>query len=142
MKTRSGLAAFAECKKGVVAIEMALIAPVLLIGLILMLDVGAAIGTRMDLDRNVRAGAQAVMSHLTEPQTIKDLILASNDGDQEISVAVSKTCSCGTTAAACTSLCPLKEAPSVFMHIGVSAPFSGMMLPTFTLASETHVRIR
>jgi Flp pilus assembly protein TadG len=47
---------------GAAAVEFAIVAPLLLFGLIAMIDTGVMATTRMEMDRNVRAGAQAAMS--------------------------------------------------------------------------------
>lgn len=135
---------FSGSESGVAAVEMGLVAPFLLVGLLFMLDVGQAVGARMDLDRNVRAGVQAVMAHINDPDAVKDVVLASLNGAQGVSVTVTKTCKCGSTGTACTSWCSLQdqEPPSVFVNILAVKPYSGPMLPALVLKSETHVQLR
>jgi Flp pilus assembly protein TadG len=135
---------FSGSESGVAAVEMGLVAPFLLVGLLFMLDVGVAVGARMDLDRNVRAGVQAVMAHINDPDAVKDVVLASLNGAQGVSVTVTKTCKCGSTGTACTSWCSLQdqEPPSVFVNIFAVKPYSGLMLPAFDLKSEIHVQLR
>jgi len=96
----------------------------------------------MDLDRNVRAGVQAVMALTNDPKDVKDLVLASTNGTPNVSVAVSKTCACGNSAAPCNSLCSADEPPSVFLNISASKPYTGLILPTFNVGSQTHVQLR
>ena len=66
-----------RCDAGVSAVEFAVLAPVLIGGLLFLVDVGIAIGTRMEMDRNVRAGAQAAMSLNNSTASIEAIMLAS-----------------------------------------------------------------
>lgn len=142
MRIKVKLFALIRSQSGVAAIEMGLLTPIILIGFLLMLDVGIAVAERMDLDRNVRAGVQAVMALTNDPKDVKDLVLASTNGTPNVSVAVSKTCACGNSAAPCNSLCSADEPPSVFLNISASKPYTGLILPTFNLGSQTHVQLR
>lgn len=142
MRIKVKLFALIRSQSGVAAIEMGLLTPVILIGFLLMTDVGIAVAERMDLDRNVRAGVQAVMALTNDPKDVKDLVLASTNGTPNVSVAVSKACACGNSAAPCNSLCSADEPPSVFLNISASKPYTGLILPTFNLGSQTHVQLR
>lgn len=132
---------FSGSESGVAAVEMALVAPILLFGLLLVLDVGIAVAERMDLDRNVRAGVQAAMANINDPDAVKDVVVASLNGAQGVSVTVTKTCACGSTGTACTSWCSAEEPPSVFVNISAVKPHSGRML-SVVLESKTHVQLR
>ena len=143
MRIKVKLLALIRSQSGVAAIEMGLLTPIILIGFLLMLDVGIAVAERMDLDRNVRAGVQAVMALTNDPKDVKDLVLASTNGTPNVSVAVNKTCTCGNSAAQCNSLCSADdEPPSVFLNISASKPYTGLILPTFNVGSQTHVQLR
>jgi Flp pilus assembly pilin Flp len=136
---------FSGSESGVAAVEMALVAPIiLLLGFIPMWDVGAAVAARMDLDRAVRAGVQAVMANINDVDDVKDVVVASLNGAPGVSVAVNKRCECGSTSAACTSLCSAQEPPeppSVFVDISAAQTYSGRLLQ-LDLKSETYVQLR
>ncbi|WP_436639789.1 TadE/TadG family type IV pilus assembly protein [Microbaculum sp. FT89] len=136
------LVSFLKCESGVAAVEMGLFAPPLIIGVVLMADIGLAVEARMELDRNVRAGVQAAMSNVSDLEAIKGVVLASANGSEAISVAVGKTCTCGSAAASCTSWCAPEVPPSVFINISATEAYSGLMLPALTLESKTHVQLR
>ena len=142
MSIHAQLRALVQNRSGVAAIEMGLVTPIILFGLILMVDVGIAVSERMELDRNVRAGAQAVMALTNEPKEVKDLIVASTEGANNVSVTVNKTCTCGNAASACNTMCGVDEPPSVFLNISAVKPYTGIMLPAFNLESQTHVQLR
>ena len=126
----------------IAAVEFGLLAPMLVLGLVLMLDVGFAIGQRMELDRNVRAGVQATMSNINDLTAVRDVVLSTADAPDELTVTVNRTCSCAGAAAPCTTWCAGGEPPSVFVNISAVQDYEGVMLPPITLDSDTYVQLR
>lgn len=131
-----------HCRSGNAAVEFATAAPFLLGALVLMVDVGMAVESRMEMDRNVRAGVQATMANINDLATIQTVIADAGAAAAGVTITVNRTCACGETASSCDSWCAGGEPPSVFINIAATRPFSGMMLPPFTLESETHVQLR
>ncbi len=127
---------------GVAAVEMGLLAPILVAGLVMMLDAGIAVNERMKMDRYLRAGVQATMARITDPNDIKNSVLAATEGATGITVAVDRVCSCGSTVTVCTNWCTGNTPPSVVMFIKATKQQTNMMLPNMTLRSETHVQLR
>jgi TadE-like protein len=127
--------------RGVAAIEFAIGAPVLILGLLAMIDTGMAAATRMELDRNVRSGAQAAMSLNNDPDAIRSIVLASSGDLADLSVDVELVCACGDGAASCTVPCDAGEAPSVFFNIAAQRPFEGILVDR-VVHSQTRVQIR
>ena len=78
----------ARCEAGVAAIEFAIFAPMIFLGMLAMVDIGRAITARMEMDRNVRAGAQAAMSLNNDLDAIEGIILASTEDPDELTVDV------------------------------------------------------
>lgn len=136
------LTEFCRNKKGNAAIEFGLIAPVLIVSLVMMLDAGFALGQRLELDRNVRAGVQATIASERDLNTIRDFVLSSSDDPAAMTVNVTKTCSCGGVAVACTDWCSADVPPAVFINISAVQDYDGVMLPPFTLNAETYVQLR
>ena len=130
------------CDAGLSAIEFAFLAPVLIGGLLLMVDVGIAVGTRMEMDRNVRAGAQAAMSLNNSTSSIEAIMLASTEEAAELGVTAALACICAGTAADCTTSCGSGEAPSVFIDVTATRDYSGLVLSGLQLASHSRVQIR
>ncbi|WP_157739049.1 TadE/TadG family type IV pilus assembly protein [Labrenzia sp. VG12] len=128
--------------RAVAAVEMALVAPFLIFGLLMMLDIGMAVREGLNLDHSTRVGAQAVMSNINEANDISNLILASANEPDKVTIAVEKTCSCDGLAVDCANWCSAKEPPSVFLNISAVKLHKGFLLPPFNLESETHVQIR
>jgi hypothetical protein len=127
---------------GAAALELALTSPFLILGLVGMMDLGLALGARMELDRNVRAGVQAVVSQIVDPIVVKSYVLSARSNGDDIDVTVGKRCTCGSATASCTGWCTGGAAPSVFIDIKAKKAHHGILLPDFNLDSETHVQIR
>ena len=132
----------ARCRSGVAAVEFALIAPMLIVSFLLMLDVGTAIAARMEMDRNVRAGAQAAMSLNNEVASIEAIVLASNEAADALDVDVALQCRCADASAECTSPCAGGAAPSVFVEISAVQEVAGKLMPDRQVRSQTRVQIR
>jgi pilus assembly protein CpaE len=144
MVGRSGklLRALARCTRGASALEFAFFAPVLCLALLMMVDAGMAVGARMELDRNVRAGAQAAMSLNNTPAGIDAIVRASAGAPADLAVQVARLCLCRSMAAACNIPCPSGEAPAIVFTIGATRPVSGILLGERLLASSTRVQVR
>lgn len=139
---RNFLGRFATDRCGIAAVEMALVSPVLILGLLMMLDVGFAVRERLNLDHSTRTGAQAVMSNINDPAEISQIVLATANEPQNVTIAVNKTCACASTPVNCSNWCSAKEPPSVFLNISAAKQHDGFLLPPFNLESQTHVQIR
>lgn len=136
------LLSFANCTGGNSAVEFGFVAPALISALVLMCDVGLALGARMEMDRNVRAGVQAAMSQINDLSVIEDMIRNASGGSDAVALNVSKICSCNGVSTECTNWCSADEPPSVFVNITATQSYAGVMLPPSILESETHVQLR
>ena len=130
------------CCRGATVVEFALFAPMVIFGLLATVDIGLSVTTRMELDRNVRAGAQAAMSLNNDAAAIESIVLASAGAPADMSVDAVRSCFCGTTATACSVPCAGGAAPSVFFAIRAARPQSGLIFEERTILSETRVQIR
>ena len=131
-----------RCDAGVAATEFAIFAPMIIFGLLTMVDIGGAIAERMEMDRNVRAGAQAAMSLNNDVSSIEEIILASTEEPENLTVAVNMQCLCSEASAVCTTPCPDATAPGVFVEISTQQAYDGIIIPERTLTSQTRVQIR
>ena len=95
----------------------------------------------MELDRNVRSGAQAAMSLNNDPDAIRAIVLASAGEPDDLTVDVAMVCACSDEEASCTVPCDSGEAPSVYFNIAAERPFTGI-LANRTVHSQTRVQIR
>lgn len=147
---------FFPAREGSSAIEFAVGAPVLLIGLIIVTDIGLAVSERMQLDQSVRAGAEFAMNNVEDETTLEDMVKSAatgaygdqlNDVDStEIpTVDVTKVCECPDAqgvAVSCTDVCTGDLPPSVFYGFVASKAYQGIFIPDFTMATEMKVQVR
>jgi Flp pilus assembly protein TadG len=131
----------AQATDGVAAVEFAIGAPLLILAMIAMVDTGMMETTRMEMDRNVRAGAQAAMSLNNDPAAIETIVLASAGDPEDLTVAATMTCACSDAPASCSAPCDTGEAPSVFFDISAERPFSGILVSR-AIRAESRVQIR
>jgi len=101
---------FVRAESGVSAVEMALIAPVLMIIFMGLIDYGIAIFSKLELTSSVRAGAQYAIINSTNMAAIQTTVINSSNLDQANLVVNMpyETCECsdGTVDAACLVICP------------------------------------
>lgn len=129
-------------RSGAIAIEFAILAPLLVFGLLGMADIGIGIATRMELDRIVRSGAQAAISLNNDAAAIRALVLASSATQAGLDVEVDKLCSCAELAASCTALCSGGAAPSVYFGIEAERPYAGLLFGERPIVSSARIKIR
>lgn len=150
------LARLLKDKRGSAAVEFAVGAPVLLIGLIIVTDVGLAVSERMNLDQSVRAGAEFAMNSVEDETTLEDMVksaatgaygVALNDIDSADvpTVDVTKTCECPDApgvSASCDTLCTGEIVPYIYYDFLASQSYQGIFVPDFTMETEMKVQVR
>lgn len=131
------VAAFRRSRLGSIAIELALLAPVLAGILIAVVDFGGYIYSSMQMQSASRAGAQyAIQStgNASDVTAISDAVLASSS-DLETGLAVTSVtfCACtdGSTSAVsattgCSGTCPGGDAPAYTVQVTVSKTYTPM----------------
>lgn len=129
------------CRRGVSALEFALVAPFLCIGLLLMVDIGLGIVTRMELERNVRSGAQAAMTLENDADQVA-AIVGMAAGNDTVSVDVGIQCQCGAASTSCEIFCRDGSAPSVFYAIRAERPHPGPLLDAEPIVASARVKVR
>ncbi|MEZ5920889.1 MAG: TadE/TadG family type IV pilus assembly protein [Parvularculaceae bacterium] len=146
-------------KSGSAAVEFAIAAPVLLLGLVIVTDLGLAIRERMSLDQATRAGADFAMNG-ADQQTIENLVTAaargvygSQPGDVNNNylpiVTATETCECPNNrgvVVSCTTICTSansqSEPPYLFWSIMARQQYDGLLIPDFRMQSEIKVQVR
>lgn len=143
-------------KSGSSAVEFAVAAPVLVLGLVVVTDVGLAISDRMNLDQSVRAGAEFAMNNVEDETTIEDMVRSaatgaygtnlSNVNSSDIpTVDATRSCECpdaAGVAVSCTMLCTGDVPPSIFYDIQASKNYEGIFIPDFAMNTEIKVQVR
>jgi Flp pilus assembly protein TadG len=126
---------------GVAAVEFAIAAPILILGLVAMIDTGIMATTRMEMDRNIRAGAQAAMSLNNDPAAIETIVLASAGGAADMTVSALMACVCDETPASCSTPCASGRAPAVYFDISAERPYAGLLVDRI-IRTQSRVQIR
>ncbi|MDH5772691.1 MAG: pilus assembly protein [Rhodospirillaceae bacterium] len=136
---------FARSESGISAVEMALIAPVLMIIFLGLVDYGIAIFSKLELTSSVRAGAQYALINSTNMAAIQTTVINSSNLDPA-NLAVNMpyvTCECsnGTVDATCLVVCPA----GVLRHyvvIDATYTYVPFFLPTnIVLNATSSIRV-
>jgi pilus assembly protein CpaE len=147
---------FLRRRDGSSAIEFAIAAPMLILSLITVTDIGLAMQQRMNLDQSVRAGAEFAMNNVSDVETIKEMVRASATGSygQSRNDVTSNTptvtvppayCECADapgTAVNCATLCTGDLPPSIFYDIAATRRYDAIFVPDFNLAAQITVQVR
>ena len=147
---------FGRDDKGTSALEFAFCAPILIIGLLIVTDIGLAVNERMLLDQATRAGAELAMNNVDDAATLEDMVVSSatgaygpdlNDVDSSDipEVEVTQYCECPDapgTAVSCTNLCTGDVVPSNYWNFLTSKQYDGIFVPGFPLTTELTVQTR
>ncbi len=149
-----------EEENGASAIEFALVAPVLVLACLATVDVGLAIGQKMDIDQTLRAASEGAMLDLgrDEVQDLAEAIAAENstvassggDGSApaatDLEVTVDRFCACpesASSAIGCDSdACADSKTPYVFYRLTAEKEFASLFLPTIPISGSLLVQVR
>lgn len=125
MTTRLGI--FSRDRRGAVAVEFALITPVLLIALIALADFGLMVYQNTQLSEAASAGVRFALQSGNEDDDvgIETAVLATLPDDLDASVVVTRECRCPTGGAVdCNSECSGEIAPGRYVSVVVTCPYS------------------
>ena len=156
MKMLASFRRFADDRSGASAVEFALGAPVLLLGLIIVTDLGLAVNERMNLDQSLRQGAQFAMGDVSSETDLEKLVSAASTGsygEQQGDVTnsdapivdVTRSCACPdapTVEVACTTVCTGDLPPSIYYDFTAQKTHAAIFLPDMTLKSSITVQVR
>ncbi len=143
---------------GVSAIEFALIAPLLVFGLLGTIDIGLAVRERMNIDTVLRAGAHGAMSDRGEEfvlQIMRTTALenfsltqqeAGTTGKGLLSPEAHRYCACPSnpeSSVTCSTKCmgPISS-PFVFYRLSAEKKYEGMILPIIGFNPSVQVQVR
>jgi Flp pilus assembly protein TadG len=137
--------------RGIVAVELALFAPVLVLLLIGLIDLGLLFHRQLSLDQAVRAGADYAVITRATPQTVDAvraavLQAAPEDSGGTRVVSANMACLCDGVTMACSTQCPDLTVPQAFVTIDLGEtmqplipyPFVGQSI---RLVSTSTVRV-
>lgn len=139
------------CERGVSAVEFALLAPFLVVGVFSTVDAGMAVYDKMMITQVLRAGAHSAIGAQSEAAVLTILqdtaadnftVVAGTPGAGELGVSVNSYCICPEAMATpvdCTAACTAGASPNEFYDLAATLEFDGVMLPAFTLSGEIAV---
>ena len=131
---------FIRNKKGAVAVEFALVAPLFVMAIVMTAELGLAAYDKMKLTAGVRSASQYVLQGGTD-QTVVSTIIEDSAGFKP-TTNVSYYCTCSnapTTAVACTTTCNTSE--FLRRHTSITAVYSRtVILKNFKLESKVDFR--
>ncbi len=140
-QSRRFLRAFLKRQDGVSAIEFALIAPLLVTGLLGLADVGTMVYGRTQMHTALRSGAQYFMAGGTDSAGATDVITKSWPGmPQGTTVDVTNYCECGAASGTCGQLCPDQSYPDVFYRIEVKTALGTLFNVPQTMSENIRAR--
>jgi Flp pilus assembly protein TadG len=147
-------------ERGVAAMEFAIGAPMLLMGLMIVVDVGLAVQERMNLDNSLRAGAEFAMAAVTDKDKLESMAEAAANGSMgsgqstpgqnassdRVDVTVSNPiCYCPSdpnTKVDCGSICTGDITPSMSYDFTAQKTYSAMFLGDMNLITQLSVQVR
>lgn len=149
------LRSFRGSRSGMAAVEFAIVAPVLALGLVVMIDLGLAINEKITLDQTVRAGAEYAMNGVTDEDDLREMMLRAatgysfSDDDSvrpttDLFVDIDQKCSCSLSgiATSCTNICPNNLPSYSYFTLSARKTYEAIYIPNITLRSEMSVQTR
>ena len=133
---------FARDRKGVSAVEFALVAPVLMIALLGVVDIGNIVYQRADMESALRAGVQYFMNGGDDLSKAEQVVNVSwTTKPDSVSFAAERFCMCGGVEHACNELCDDDTYPQSFNRLRAVATFPGILMESGHTA-EQSIRVR
>lgn len=153
---RHAASSFLREEKGVSAVEFALLGPMLIFGLLAMVDLGLALTERMTIGHILRAGAQgatqdagiASIDNVLRATAAKNMTVAKAGtigDDTTLGLDVRRICSCAaqpTVAVACSTTCAGETPTQIFYVLSANKTYSGLFLPRLSQAKVLQVQVR
>ena len=129
-------------ERGVMAIEFALVAPVIMITLVGVVEVGTMMYDRTEMHAALRSGAQYVMNGGRDTVTARDIVLRSwSSVPEDAVVNAVQFCLCSETAHACNAPCPDESVPESYIRLEASATI-GSLVFSYGQRADDVIRIR
>lgn len=137
---------------GVASIELAVMAPALVVMMICTVDLGMGIYRNMQVQNAAQAGAQYAMMHPFDAKQIASIV-SSATGSQGISASPAplQYCGCATTAGvsnvACGSTCPAGAIYGNYVQVSTQGTYTTLLpypviASSFTLTAQSNVRVQ
>ncbi|WP_332768881.1 TadE/TadG family type IV pilus assembly protein [Phenylobacterium sp.] len=110
-------------ERGVAAVEFAIITPVIALLAATSFMVWEFADRHQDMRSALKVGAEYYQNGGTDDAVAASLVQNGwRNRPATSAMTVSRACRCGTTAIACTDLCPASRPPAVYVTLTASAP--------------------
>jgi len=136
------LSGFRRDRRGVAAVEMALIAPIIAGMALVSFGIWRMATSLEDMHVALKAGASYYMNGGLDDTAARTLMTSAwQDAPADASIGVQRACKCGTVAAACNVLCANATPPSSYVLLNASGTGSTGTV-NFPLSEQKVVRVR
>jgi Flp pilus assembly protein TadG len=146
---RNGVRRLLAARGGNVSVELAMLAPILLLGFLGVVEYGRAYAEQLNLGRVARAQLQYAVENLgasTVLDEIDELSHTMPNGDT-VTFAASRTCTCLGAATGCQALCDGTSLPQMTVQISATRGLTPIVFfpghpGALTLTATTAMRAR
>ncbi len=129
-------------RRGVAAVEFAMIAPILAFAGVAVIDGWNMAARVAEMRTSVKAGGQYYMSGGTDDAAARAVALAAwVNKPADGTLAVERSCKCGGTVHACNTLCSDSKPPASFISLTATRPVDGTVWNA-PVAAKQVVRVR
>ena len=134
-------------ESGSAAVEFAFIAPVLILAVLSMADIGLAIHQSSQIDQTLRNGAQVALTDPGEAAVREVLSAVDQSGDSKDNTVwtIERYCACPESpqvTTACSTTCGGERPTSIFYSIQGVRAYPGIFLPARELVRSAGVHVR
>jgi len=120
------LSFFLSDNRGVAAVEMAFIAPVIAGLAFASVNLWEAASRKQEMSAAVHTASQYYLSGGQDDSDAQGLAMSAWDGrPDDGAVSITRSCRCGVTAATCSALCESGQPPAVLVRITAQATSPG-----------------
>jgi Flp pilus assembly protein TadG len=133
---------FARHESGASAIELALVLPIVVALLLLGANEWLQLRQTQDMSSALHTGARYYQEGGADDNAARTLALSAwPNAPQDASLAVTRTCKCGATVVACSTVCNGTDVPQTIITLTTRSTFEGMSGSSAQARQET-VRVR
>lgn len=133
---------FGRSESGAAAIELAFVLPILAALLLLGVNGWLQLSQSRDMSSALQTGARYYQEGGADDDAAKALALSAwRNPPTDASVTVSRTCTCGASAAACSDVCSDETTPKAFVTLSAQSTFKGFDKAS-QLSQQETVRVR
>jgi Flp pilus assembly protein TadG len=139
-RVKTGVRELLRDCRGAVAVEFALVTPILLLILLHVVDLGMAFHEKMETEVAARAGFQYALFDKDDATGIRNAVTSATDlPPEELTVNVTSFCQCADgSAATCGDVCTAGDFPGTYVQVSVTKDFSAV-LSLYGLPSEFEI---